>query len=254
MKKIVALLCVFMMLMLSCCSGKDSASEKKNLDKYNEYAAKLSVITVDSEYDIACAEAAYNKLTDEQKQTVSDEVIAEARKTLEKMLELKDMLPGLCVTLENIFVPNSGEAISEFKEEYDKAIEYIEGLTEEQMKGFSDIDRFLEAKAKYEEPAEEAQKLADLYAEAFLEYKKDENVTVTDIACIVNKLNGEMCYYYALRYKTDSEEKTVYTHVKMDSSLFKSAIVGHGASFFSEEPIKNYDAFENGNYTVALSE
>lgn len=252
MKKIAALLCILTMLLLSCCADKDAASEQLNLDKYNEYAAKLSVITLDSEYDIVCAESAYKKLSDEQKQTVSDEVIVEARKILNNMLALKDMLPELCVTLENVFAPNNGAALSEFKEDLEKANEYIGSLTAEQQKEISEIDRFLEAKAKYEAPAADAQSLAELYAEAFLEYKNGEDVTVTDIACIVNSLNGEMGYFYGLKYKTASEEKTVYSHVKMDKTFFKDAIVGHAAAFFNEEPIKNYNVFECGNYTVTL--
>lgn len=250
MKKITAFLCVLAMLLLTCCSEEDSADSKEKLAKYEEWAAKLSVITLDSEYDILGAEAAYNALSDKQKQTVSNDVVVAARQTFTNMQELKELLPELCIKLENVFAPNNGASLSEFKEDYDKANEYINGLTDEQKKEVGNVDRFLEAAKKYESESEEVNKLAQLYVEAFLEYKKGEEITVTDVACIVNSLKGEMRYYYALKYTTGSQEKTVYTHVGMDNTHFKGAIVGHGASFFNEEPIKNYNAFEKGNYPV----
>ncbi len=250
MKKIIAFLSVAAMLLLTCCSSTQN-DDPEALAKYEEWVEKLSVITLDSEYDILGAESAYNGLSDSQKQKVSDETVVNARTVFENMKALQSMLPELCLKLENVFAPNNGVPLADFREDYEKAKEYVSGLTDAQKEEVGNVDRFIAAAEKYDACADSVKSLAELYVGAFLEYKKEESVAVTDIACIVNSRSGEMLYYYALRYKVGSEEKTVFANSPLTEETFMESVVHFGSTFFSEKPVSDgYNAFENGNYAI----
>lgn len=248
MKKIIAMLMLILMLFTTACSTA-TQEEKDAMIKYEECIKKLENITLDSEYDILSAEAAYNALSADQKASVSNEVVVNARSTFDIMKKLSEILPGLCTKLEYIFIPNQSARFEDFKEDYDYVVENVGKLSEEQKAQVGNTDKFLELKEKYEAEADNVFAVAKLYAAAFLEI--NENAEITEIACIVNVLNGKTNYYPALKYDDGNGEKTVYSNVVMETGHPKESLVHFASSFYADKPSgENMDAFRNGNYPV----
>lgn len=248
MKKVVAVIITFMTVFLTCCSSSNS---KSALETYEAAIEKVSVITLDSEVDVALAQSAYNALTQRQKKKISDEKITKAKEEFERLQKINTLLPEVCIKLENIFKPGQKISESDFQEDYAYVSENINLLTDEQKAEVKNTERFVTAVQKYESVVSEVGNFAKTYVEKFTETAEFSNAVPKEIACIVNEKDGKAGYYFALKYQDGTQEKTVYSHSAFNSSTDTEKIVKFAEYYYNEKPLSDkYNAFENGNYTL----
>lgn len=253
MKKISALLIsVSIMLLCTGCSGSSSES-KQAMENYEAAIANVAVITLDSESDVLIAENAYKLLSERQQKKVTDEKVVEAREAFDRLQKLNELLPEICLKLENILKPGHGITVEDFKEDLDYVSANINLITEEQKTELGNVDRFYAAVEKYESVVKNANTFAKNYVGQFM--KDNPNVIVTEVACIVNEKDGSMSFYFALKYTENSQEKAVYAHSGVNENTAVEALYSYKEYYYAEKPLNDkYNPFENGNYTLDSAE
>lgn len=128
---------------------------QQGIDDAEDLVTALGTITLEKENDIVAARAAYEALTEEQKESFNDDIyddLVEAELRLAELKEEKakaDIVVGKIEAIGEVSYPTSGEAITAARDAYD-------ALTNAEERGFvSNLDTLTAAENEYNKQKED---------------------------------------------------------------------------------------------------
>ena len=242
---VILLLCV--VFMASCSKSEAVKNVESMIDS-------IGTLSADSKKEINEAFKAYNALSDEEKEKVSNYSELESKKAaLSEADEFNKKIKKLVKNKDNQFT-DSKDSITDILDECKALLEEYEALSDE-IKAIVSTDELKELIEKLEQYIVNAEDAAKTYIKAFKEVFKGKKYTVTAIYCIKQiRDNGDEYHMFALKYK-DSKKKThtVYSNARFMSASAYDLIVEKADIFFAEEPAsETADPVKNANLKLDL--
>lgn len=247
-KKIIpALLLSLALLAFAGCAKTDAAKEVIELIK-----TVSANVTKESGEELASVRHEYNLLSEKEKKQVNNlsrlekaEALYESISTMNE--DIAAILRESSASFSSAaFAPTAMLArAQEIKEDY-------KDLSDDAQAEIEGVESLDEAIEKLQACIDSAEKVAKVYAQAFLSLH--DKAEVTGVYCIQQiRDEGELCYFFALTYQEGGEEKRVYSNARFRESIAVSDIVSNAESAFAEKPAGDgYDAIANGNVTLDL--
>ena len=231
-KKIIPIIILVLCVVFTASCSKTEAT--KDVEAMIE---SIGEISTDSKKAINEAMKAYNALSDEEKEKVSNFSELESKKAvLDEAEEFNKKVKKLVKNKDNQFT-DSEDSITDILEDSKELLEEYEAL-QDAVKALVSVDELKELIEKFEQYVANAEDAAKAYIKAFKEVFKGKKYTVTAIYCIKQiRDNGDEYHMFALKYK-DSKKKThtVYSNARFMSSAAYDLIVEKADIFFAEVP------------------
>ena len=248
-KKIVlAVILVLAVVFMASCSKTEAT---KNVETLIESIGELNA---DSKKAINEAIKAYEALSDEEKEKVSNYSELESKKaSLEEAEEFNKKIKKLVKNKDNKFT-DSKDSITDILEDSKELLAEYEALSED-TKALVKIDDLKALIEKFEQYVANAEDAAKAYIKAFKEVFKGKKYTVTKIYCIKQiRDNGDEYHMFALKYKDKNKKThTVYSNARFMSSAAYDLIVEKADIFFAEEPAsESSDPVKNANLKLDI--
>lgn len=231
-KKIIPIIILMLCVVFMASCSKTEAT--KNVEAMIE---SIGEISAESKKAINEAVKAYEALSDEEKEKVSNYSELESKKaTLDAAEEFNKKVKKLVKHKDNKFT-ESKDSITDIFKDSKALLEEYEALSDA-TKALVNIDELKELIEKFELYVANAEDAAKAYIKAFKEVFKGKKYTVTGIYCIKQiRDNGDEYHMFAIKY-TDSKKKkhTVYSNARFMSSAAYDLIVEKADIFFAEKP------------------
>ena len=242
---VILLLCV--VFTASCAKSE----EVKNVEAMIESIGELSA---ESKKEINEALKAYNALSDEEKEKVSNYSALESKKeALDEAEKFNKKITKLVKHKDNSFA-ESNDSITGILNDAKELLAESETLSAD-VKALVSTDELKELIEKFEQYIVNAEDSAKAYIKAFNEVFKGKKYTVTKIYCIKQiRDNGDEYHMFALKYKDkDKKTHTVYSNARFMSAAAYELIVEKADIFFAEKPAsESSDPVKNANLELDL--
>lgn len=249
MKKYLSVFLVILMtaLLFASCGKSQATKDVQELIK------AVGDVSADSGEAISKAQAAYDKLSAEEKEDVKNyDKLEAAVAEYADITDFNDAIAEILTAAETSFSSDAFD-ISAMLKKYEELSAKYEEMNKDRRASVKDFDKLSAACEKLQGYVENAQKAAVQYLKAFLALNKGADVTA--IGCVKQIRNETEYHFFALTYKNaEGGETSVYSTARFSGEAVYDTIIANPEIFFAAAPAsEESNALLSGNVEIDLA-